>query len=109
MRITPGIAAFAGAFLAVTAALAQQSSVFTLSPADSATFRTWVGTQKVVAVPAPAGFTVALGAVVPEAVTFYEIPATVGVASVTRYRYAMIGDKLVLVDPADRKVVYIVG
>jgi hypothetical protein len=109
MRNTRGIAAFAGAFLTVSAAWAQQSSVFTLSAADSATFRTWVGTQKVVAVPAPAGFTVSVGAVVPEAVTFYEIPTTVGVTSVTKYRYAMIGDKLVLVDPTDRKIVYIVG
>jgi hypothetical protein len=106
---SPGIAAFAGAVLAAGLALAQASNIFQMTPADLTVFKTWLGTQAVVAVPPPAGFTVAVGAVVPQAVTFYEIPATAGVASVAQYRYAMIGDKLVLVDPTDRKIVYIVS
>jgi hypothetical protein len=106
---TPGIAAFVGVTFTAAAVLAQASNIFQLNPADTVTFRTWVTTQGVVAVPAPAGFTVTVGAVVPQTIMFYEIPATVGVASAVRYRYAMIGNQLVLVDPADRRIVYIVG
>jgi hypothetical protein len=106
---TPGVAVLVGALLTATAALAQPSNIFQLNPTDTVAFRTWVATQNVIAVPAPTGFTVAVGAVVPPTIMFYEIPATVGVAAATPYRYAMIGDRLVLIDPADRRIVYVVG
>jgi hypothetical protein len=39
----------------------------------------------------------------------YEFPADVGIQDVTKYRYVLIDGKTVLVDPADRKVVQIIG
>src|SRR5438874_7949307 len=88
-----GIAAFAAAFLTAAAALAQTTATFTLSSDDAAKFKTWVSSQTVTAATAPAGFTVAVGTAVPQTVMLYEIPASVGVATVTKYRYAKIGDK----------------
>jgi hypothetical protein len=37
----------------------------------------------------------------------YEIPASVGVSAVGTNQYAVVGDKIVLVNPADRKIVYV--
>jgi hypothetical protein len=45
-----------------------------------------------------------VGAQLPEAVTFYEIQ---GVPAATRYRYAIVNDRPVLVDPAQRTIVYV--
>lgn len=102
--------ALAGLALSLSAAGAiAQTATFTLAPADQTKFTAWVTEQKVVEVPAPSGFTVSVGAVVPQSVTLYEIPASVGVTSVTKYRYVRIGGKTVLVDPSDRKIIYVVG
>ena len=103
------IAVFAAALFTAAAAFAQATTTFTLSSDDNTKFKTWVASQTVTAATAPAGFTVAVGTAVPESVMLYEIPASAGVASVTKYRYAKIGDKIVLVDPADHKIVYVVG
>jgi hypothetical protein len=97
------------ALLSAGAAAIAQTAAFTLAPADQTKFTAWVTEEKKADVPAPAGFTVQVGAVVPESVTLYEIPATVGVSTVTKYRYVKIGGKVVLVDPADRKIVYVVS
>jgi hypothetical protein len=105
----PGIAVFVGALLVGGAALTQASNIFQMSPADAVTFKTWIATQQVAAIPLPAGFTVAVGAVVPQTVLFYEIPTTAGLPAMVQYRYAKIGDQIVLVNPADRKIVYVVG
>ena len=111
MMTKTGIATFAAAFLTAAAALAAQATTtFTLSTNDATTFKTWATrqTENLVA-PLPAGFGVAVGSVVPETVMLLEIPPAVGVATITKYRYAKIGDKIVLVDPADRKIVYVVA
>ena len=108
---TSGIAVFVGAFLSVASALAAASSTttFTLSPTDTTTFKTWVTAQKPATVAVPAGFNVAVGQALPANITLIDIPATANVASVTKYKYVMLGDKIVLVDPMDRKIVYIVS
>jgi hypothetical protein len=104
------IATFAAAFLTTAAALAQSTTTFTLSSDDATKLKTWMGTQTTVtAATAPAGFTAAVGTAVPADIMLYDIPATAGVATVTKYKYAKIGDKFVLVDPADRKIVYVVA
>jgi len=105
-----GIATFTAAFLTAAAALAQSTTTtFTLSSDDAAKFKTWVNSLTVTASTAPSGFTASVGVAAPETVTLYDIPASAGVATVTKYKYAKIGDKVVLVDPADRKIVYVVA
>jgi hypothetical protein len=89
------------------AAPSAASASYTLAAADATKLKTWIMDQKKTAIAAPAGFTAAVGSVLPQAITFYEIPATVGVPSATTYRYAVVGDKIVLVNPTDRKVVYV--
>ena len=42
----------------------------------------------------------------PTGVTFYEVPAEYGV---TEYRYTVVNDRTVLVDPKTRKIVQIIG
>ena len=107
---TSGIAVFVGASLSVASAFAAASTTtFTLSPTDTTTFKTWVTAQKPATVAVPAGFNVAVGQALPANITLIDIPATANVASVTKYKYVMLGDKIVLVDPMDRKIVYIVG
>jgi hypothetical protein len=52
------------------------TTTFTLSAADAATFKTWVGTQKTAKVAVPTGLTVAVGTVLPMTITLVDIPAT---------------------------------
>lgn len=49
---------------------------------------------------------VKVGAVLPGTVKYYEIPSSVGVK--TTYRYAVVNDRTVLVDPSTRKVIQII-
>ena len=56
---------------------------------------------------APAGFTVAVGATLPMTVTLYPVAAAAGVTAVGMNQYAVVADKIVLVNPADRKIVYV--
>jgi len=50
---------------------------------------------------------IAVGAVLPaEGVEFYEAPAEYGV---TKYRYTVVNDQVVLVEPHTRKIVQIVN
>jgi hypothetical protein len=92
-----------------TAPAAGAIAVVTLSPADATTFKTWIGTQKTAKVVVPAGLNVAVGTVLPANITLVDIPATAKVASITKYKYVLLGDKTVLVDPMTRKIVYIVS
>src|SRR4029079_8214343 len=81
----------AAAFSLATGVALAQTATFTLAPADQTKFTTWVTEQKVVEVPAPSGFMLQVGSVVPQNVTLYEIPASVGVTTVTKYRYVRMG------------------
>lgn len=53
----------------------------------------------------PAGFTASVGAPLPPSVELYPFPAT---APYARYRYGMIGDQSVIVDPSDRRIVEVI-
>lgn len=66
-------------------------------------FRTYVREQKVPSVAYREN--VVIGAVLPETVTYREVPAKYGK---TEYRYTVVNDKTVLVEPRTRKVVQII-
>ena len=89
------------------AAPAAPAATFTLVAADATKLKTWITDQKKASVAAPAGFTLAVGAVVPAAVTLNDIAAAAGVASATTLKFVIIGDKIALVGATDRKVVYV--
>ncbi|MGX1786102.1 DUF1236 domain-containing protein [Bosea sp. NPDC055332] len=48
---------------------------------------------------------VAVGTALPSSVTLQALPADVGV---TQYRYAIVNDKTVLVEPSSRKIIQII-
>ena len=56
-------------------------------------------------VPPPPGYSVTVGAPLPPTAELYSFPAT---APYAKYRYSVIGNETVLVDPADRKVVEVI-
>jgi hypothetical protein len=102
----------------ISAAAAQTSTTVTTTTGGAATtgavtiqpevrtkVREYVTTNKTRSVAVPSGFTVSSGAVLPETVEIQSFPATVGV---TQYRYAVVGDQTVLVDPGTRRIVQIV-
>jgi hypothetical protein len=49
---------------------------------------------------------VVVGSTLPGTIEYYEVPASSGVT--TRYRYAIINDRTVLVDPQTRRVVQVI-
>jgi hypothetical protein len=55
--------------------------------------------------PPPASFNPSVGMDLPADVEVYEVPADAALAPVRRYRYTVMGEQVVLVDPANKKVV----
>ena len=86
---------------------ASATTTLTLAPADVTTLKTWITGQKTASVPAPTGFTVAVGATVPATITLNPIPASAGMTAVGMNQYAVIDNQIVLVSPTDRKIVYV--
>jgi len=85
------------------------TTTFVLASADENKLRDWVTMQKTVSIAAPAGTTIAVGSNLPASVMLYSIPATAGIANIGMNQYAVVGDKIVLVNPSDRKIVYVVS
>jgi Protein of unknown function (DUF1236) len=58
----------------------------------------------------PAGLQVRLGARVPRSVDLYEMPTTIveELPTIRRYRYMVVNDEVVLVDPATSEVVEVI-
>lgn len=83
------------------------AQVLEITPEQETTVYTTV-TRERVRTPPPAGFRVGIGVEVPTAVELYEVPATVDVVPVRRYRYTVVDDQVVLVDPGTRKVVRVI-
>lgn len=100
-----GTAAGITMLLGVGPALAQ--TVIEITPEQERTVYTTI-TRERVRTPPPADFRVGVGVEVPATVELYEVPATVDVAPVRRYRYTVVGGQVVLVDPGTRKVVRII-
>lgn len=53
----------------------------------------------------PASFNPSVGMELPADVEVYEMPSDAALALVRRYRYTVMGEQVVLVDPASKKVV----
>jgi hypothetical protein len=101
--------ALAAAVLAGTAgiAAAQTAVVIELSP-DQRTSVYRSITRERIAVAPPAEFRARVGVEVPESVELYPLPETVEVPTIRRYRYTVIDDQVVLVDPGTHRVVEII-
>jgi len=84
------------------------SAAFTLTVADQTKLKDWIMQQKTASVAAPSGFNVAVGQTVPASITLNAIPASAGVSGVGMNQYAVIDNKIVLVNPTDRKIVLVV-
>jgi hypothetical protein len=88
-----------------TGGAAATTGAVTIQPEVRTKVREYVTTNKTRSVAVPSGFTVSTGAVLPESVEIQSFPATVGV---TQYRYAVVGDQTVLVDPGTRRIVEVI-
>ena len=101
------VALLAGAFGAsaqtstTTTTTTQQTTV---TNEQQARIKAYVTKQRPRAVTAPSGFTVTTGAVLPEAVELESFPADVGV----NYRYSVIGDRTVVVEPGTRRIIEVI-
>ncbi len=81
------------------------ATTVTIQPEVRATVREYVTTSKPKSVAVPSGFTVSTGAMLPEAIEVQSFPTTVGV---TQYRYAVVGDQTVLIEPSSRRIVEVI-
>ena len=88
---------------APVAVLAQTSTTTTITTDQQSKVKTYVMKEK----PASAKVTetISIGTALPSSVTLHTLPSDVGV---TQYRYAVVNDKTVLVEPSSRKIVQII-
>jgi hypothetical protein len=108
------IAALASLSL-VSAAAAQTSTTTTttqttettgsISPEVRTKVREYITTERPRSVEAPSGVTISVGSTLPEAVELRSFPSSVGVSN---YRYTVVGDRTVLVDPGTRRVIQVI-
>jgi hypothetical protein len=100
--------ALAAALLAGTAGIvAAQTAVIDLTPDQRTTvFRSM--TRERITVAPPADFRARVGVEVPSSVELRPVPDTVEVPAIRRYRYTVIEDQVVLVDPSTRRVIEII-
>ena len=105
----PSAAGGAGVTVGPGAAAAQASATFTLAAADQTKLKDWIMQQKTASVAAPTGFNVAVGQTLPASIMLIAIPASAGVTAVGMNQYAVIDNKIVLVNPTDRKIVFVVA
>jgi hypothetical protein len=76
-----------------------------IAEASAPRFRTYVVEQRVPSYTYDGD--VAVGVVLPEqGVTLYDVPPEY---NVTTYKYAMVNDRVVLVDPSTRRIVQVIG
>ena len=76
----------------------------TVTPDQQTKIKQYVTKEKRTSVTAPSGFTVSVGSTLPETVQVYTLPSDVGVTS---YRYTVVNDRTVLVDPSTRRVIQV--
>jgi hypothetical protein len=93
-----------GAALLCSTALVSAQTVLEIPADQERSVYTNIYGQRVVTETTPQ-FDIAVGAVLPDSVQTYEVPATVGYAPVQQYRYATSGDRIILVTPDTRTVV----
>jgi hypothetical protein len=80
------------------------SATVTLQPEMRTKVKQYVTTSKPKSVAVPSGFQVRQGVKLPETVEIQSFPADVGV---TQYRYVVLGDQTVLVNP-NREIVEVI-
>jgi hypothetical protein len=100
----PAIAQTSSTTVTTTTGSASTGSI-TIAPEQQTKIKQYVVKEKRASVAAPSGFTVSAGATVPQSVELYSFGSDVGV---TQYRYTVIGDRTVLVDPGTRKVIQVI-
>jgi len=93
----------AGAAVGAVGGAAAGAIVGGISADHRAEFRTYVKQQKVPSVAYREK--VVVGATLPDTVTYREVPANYGK---TEYRYTVVNDQTVLVEPKTRKIVQII-
>ena len=100
------LSGFAGvAFAQMSGSSTSTTTTTTFSPAWTGEIREYVVKEKRAHIPPPPGWHVAVGAPVPPAVELYSFPPS---APYAKYRYSVIGDDTVVVDPGDRKVIEVI-
>jgi hypothetical protein len=77
----------------------------TIQPAWRTEMREYIVKEHPAHVAPPPGFSVSVGAPLPPSVELYSFPTT---APYSKYRYTVIGDEPVVVDPTDRKIVEVI-
>jgi len=97
---------FAGVALAQTGTTTTTTTTTTkIEPAWRTEMKEYVTKEHRTAAPPPAGFSVSVGAPLPPSVELYSFPAS---APYAKYRYSVIGNETVVVDPADRHIVEVI-
>ncbi len=111
------IAFAAATVLASAPAMAQSSTTttttrevgttgsITIAPEQRTKIKEYVMKEKRASRPAPSGFTVSTGATLPADVELYTFGSDVGVKE---YRYTVIGNRTVLVEPGSRRIVQVI-
>src|ERR1700704_1633036 len=101
------LARFSGVALAkmIGSTTSTATTTTTFQPAWRSEIKEYVTKEKVTRVPPPAGYTAAVGAPLPPTVELRSFPSS---APYAKYRYSVIGDETVVVDPTDRKVVEVI-
>jgi hypothetical protein len=92
-----------GAVLLFSAGSVLAQVVMEITPAQERTVYTTLYGQRTTGV-APRDFDVAVGGVLPADVELVEVPATVQIEPVRRYRYVIVGNRVVLVEPTTRRI-----
>jgi hypothetical protein len=95
-----------GAVLLLSAGTAAAQVAIEISPDDERTVYSTITRDRVVA--PRVEFDVSVGAAVPREVELYEVPAEIEVAPVRRYRYVVMDNRVVLVDPETRRIVRVI-
>jgi hypothetical protein len=100
------LASFSGVALAqMSGSTTTTTTTTTFQPAWRSEIKEYVTKEKVTHVPPPPGYTVSVGAPLPPTVELRSFPSS---APYAKYRYSVIGDQTVVVDPTDRKVIEVI-
>jgi hypothetical protein len=97
----------ASAALLFSSGIVLAQAVVEFTPQTERSVYTNLYGQRVVTETTPQ-YEVTVGSVIPGEVQLYEVPATVDYAPVRQYRYVTVGPRVVLVEPATRKVVRVI-
>ena len=85
--------------------LAQTASPLTITPEQRTAIRQHVLQEKRPTTAAPDGFVGSVGAVVPAGIELFWMPPEAGV---NRYRYTVVGGRVLVVDPEGRRIIEVI-